>query len=118
MWRLLVLIPAALGATFPFFLLVSSGVFGVMAVTIAIAVPAFIGMRRGDQKAQVNAIITHSLMEVQNWWTTLTDAERAERKNIDRLVSETEEAISIERREYDYLLKSQRQQQEQAKQTA
>jgi hypothetical protein len=43
---------------------------------------------------------------VQSWWNSLADEARAEQKNIDMLVAETEGAIGLGRRAYDHLLKT------------
>jgi hypothetical protein len=75
-------------------------VLGAMMMTLALAMAALMGIRQVEKKAQIAGILERSLSDILVWWKSLTNEEKSEQKNIDTMVNDTENALSLERGEH------------------
>lgn len=72
--------------------------WGPLAIATAFALMAYTGVRQVDQP-RVCRMVATNLASVRFWWTSLSPDEKADQKNIDRLVYETENTLEFEWRE-------------------
>jgi hypothetical protein len=66
-------------------------------IVFAFALLGGIRVRQLDQKRQVAGIVAGNLAEVEAWWKSLPQEQRAEQANIEKLVIDTENALKDDR---------------------